>query len=265
MKKYLSTLLVPKRHLPVLPATGMRGRRPFAIRSIWNVRGGDFQGTCEISKIVILFYAVASLFQIRPSNLNRSFATILLSFFLLAVLSGCATKSAIVDTRKAAPASAVIHSEQIRTDCINGRRLICGKVLKIVPDGLVVDSGYTDLLRQPLTRSWRASSTVTASRNSATLELQESGTPCIGLVFLTNIPKKPKVKIFDYVIIMGYPAGQYVYTPLPNVEKTIRKFSASLDAAIKLNLQAGKNASQTNLISPGFPLHSEFLSIISVK
>jgi hypothetical protein len=54
------------------------------------------------------------------------------------------------------------------------------------------------------------------------------------------------VKIFDYVIIMAYPAGQYVYTPVPNVEKTIRKFSASLDAAIKLNLQAQENNSQTN-------------------
>jgi hypothetical protein len=187
----------------------------------------------------------ASLFQIRPSNLKRSFAMKSLPFFLLAVLSGCATKSAIVHTEKAAPAAA-IHSEQIRTDCVNGRRLICGKVLKIVPDGLVVDSGYTDLLRQPLTRSWRAPSTVTASRNPAVLEQQEPGTPCIGLVFLKNIPQRPKVKIFDYVIIMGYPAGQYVYMPIPNVEKTIRKFSASLDAAIKLNLQAEENTCQTN-------------------
>ena len=183
----------------------------------------------------------ASLFRIRPSNLNRSFAMKLLPFFLLVVLSGCAAKSAIVHTGKATPASTAIHSEQIRTDCINGRRLICGKVLKIVPDGLVVDSGYTDLLRPPLTRSWRAPSTVTASRDPAALELKEPGTPCVGLVFLTNIPSKPKVKIFNYVIIMGYPAGQYVYTPIPNVEKTIRKLSASLDAALKLNLQAGEN------------------------
>jgi hypothetical protein len=188
----------------------------------------------------------ASLFQIRPSNLNRSFAMKLLPFFLLAVLSGCAAKSTIVHTGKAAPASAAISSEQIRTDCINGRRLICGKVLKIVPDGLVVDSGYTDLLRQPLIRSWRAPSTVTASRDPAALELNEPGTPCIGLAFLTNIPQRPKVKIFDYVIIMGYPAGQYVYTPIPDVEKTIRIFSASLDAAIKLNLQARENNSRTD-------------------
>jgi hypothetical protein len=187
----------------------------------------------------------ASLFRIRPSNLNRSFAMKLLPFFLLAVLSGCATKSLIVHTGKATPASAAIHSEQIRTDCINGRRLICGKVLKIVPDGLVVDSGYTDLLRPPLTRSWVVPKSVSASRNPVALELKEPGTPCIGLAFLTDIPPKPKVKIFDYVIIMAYPAGQYVYTPVPNVEKTIRTFSAGLDAAVKLNLQAGENNSQS--------------------
>ena len=193
----------------------------------------------------------ASLFQIRSSNLNRLAAMKLLPFFLVAVLSGCATKNAVVhtavvQTQTAAPANATTHSEQVRTDCINGRRLICGKVLKIVPGGLVVDSGYTGLLRPPLTRSWVVPASVPASQNPVALELNEPGTPCIGLAFLVNIPPRPKVKIFDYVIIMGYPAGQYVYTPVPNVEKTIRKFSASLDAAIKLNLQAQENNSQIN-------------------
>jgi len=31
--------------------------------------------------------------------------------------------------------------------CIEGRRRICGKVLQIVPEGLVVESGYVGLLR----------------------------------------------------------------------------------------------------------------------
>src|SRR5437868_52252 len=45
------------------------------------------------------------------------------------------------------------RSEQIRSECIAGRRHICGRVLQIVPDGLVVDSGYTNLLRPELSRS----------------------------------------------------------------------------------------------------------------
>ena len=66
----------------------------------------------------------------------------------------------------------------------------------------------------------------TATRDPAVLELSEPGTPCIGLLFLTDIPKKPRVNDYDYVVIMGYPAGQYVYTPAPHVERTIRKFAA---------------------------------------
>src|SRR5690242_16782594 len=37
------------------------------------------------------------------------------------------------------------RSEQIRTACINGRRYVCGKVLQIVPEGIVVDSGFSVL------------------------------------------------------------------------------------------------------------------------
>jgi hypothetical protein len=171
--------------------------------------------------------------------------------FFLAVLAGCAHENAgsragkIVPVEAAAPSAPVApatvpidHTEQVRKDCIEGRRLICGKVLRVSPDGLVVESGYTDLLRPPLTESWIVPGTVSAHRNPAVLELNEPGTACIGLAFLTDIPKRQKVKLFDYVIIMGYPAGQYIYTPAPNVGKTIRKFAAGLDTAVRLNLQA---------------------------
>ncbi|HWD91377.1 MAG TPA: hypothetical protein VG938_03420 [Verrucomicrobiae bacterium] len=169
----------------------------------------------------------------------------------VAVLTGCAHEHPSVRTQAvahpetaAAPAPpapaavAAVRSEQMRKDCIQGRRLICGKVLQVFPDGLVVDSGYTDLLRPPLTESWVVPGTVPAHRNPAVLELNEPGTPSIGLVFLTDIPKRQKVKQFDYVILMGYPAAQYIYEPAPGVKKTIRKFSAGLDTAVRLKLQA---------------------------
>jgi hypothetical protein len=44
---------------------------------------------------------------------------------------------------------------------------------------------------------------------------------------------------------MGYPAGQYVYSPVANVRKTIRKFSAGLDTAVKLILQTEEGHPQT--------------------
>lgn len=175
-----------------------------------------------------------------------------LLLLFVAILTGCVHENAVVRTEKVAPAqttvpaslepaaTTAVRAEQIRKDCIQGRRLICGKVLKVFPDGLVVDSGYTDLLRPPLTESWVVPGTVAAQRNTTVLELNEPGTPCIGLAFLTDIPKRQTVKQFDYVILMGYPAGQYVYTPAPNVQKTIRKFAAGLETAVKLNLQSGK-------------------------
>jgi len=175
----------------------------------------------------------------------------LLMLFSLLALAGCAHKSCAVRTGEipsantetapvlpGPPAGASVRAEQIRTDCVKGRRLICGRVLKISPDGLVVDSGYMDLLRPPLTQSWVVPGTATASRDRAVLELNEAGTPCIGPVFLTDIPKRPKVNNYDYVIITGYPAGQYAYSPAPGVEKTIRKFSAGLETAVRLKLQA---------------------------
>jgi hypothetical protein len=194
------------------------------------------------------------LFQVGPFYPDQPPAMKQLLLLVLVALAGCATQNAAVHTKKNSSANsaaasssldpaaiAAVRAEQIRTDCIQGRRLICGKVLKISPDGLVVDSGYTDLLRPPLTQSWVVPGNVSVRRNPGVLELNEPGTPCIGLVFLTDIPKRQKVNKFDYVVMMGYPAGQYVYAPAPDVEKTIRKFSCGLDTAVRLNLQTEEN------------------------
>jgi hypothetical protein len=180
----------------------------------------------------------------------------ILLVLLLAGIVGCAHNRSSMHGNEAAPAKTVAapaiapqtalagppttHSEQVRTECIEGRRLVCGKVLKVLPEGLVVDSGYSDLLRQPLMESWVIPGTASANRNSASIELKQPGAPCVGWIFLTDIPKRPKVKNFDYVVIMAYPAGQYVYSPAPNMTKTIRRFSAGLDTAVKLSLQAGQ-------------------------
>jgi hypothetical protein len=59
------------------------------------------------------------------------------------------------------------------------------------------------------------------------------------LVFLTDIPKsrRLKPKIYDYVIIEAYPTGQYTYTSVGSVQRTVRKFSANLEAAVRVNLE----------------------------
>ncbi len=132
------------------------------------------------------------------------------------------------------------QAEQMRTVCVNARRRICGQVVQVTTGGLVVDSGYTDLLRPELGKSWVAPGTVTTSRPANLVEENAPGSPCVGLVFLADIPKRPAVKIYDYVIIQAYPAGEYIYQPVPGVTKTIRRFSARLEGAVQWNLGVGR-------------------------
>jgi hypothetical protein len=129
------------------------------------------------------------------------------------------------------------RTEQVRSACVQGRRAICGKVVRILPEGLLVESGYTALLKAPFTQSWVTSGGASVTRDAKSLELNEPGAACVGLVVLANFPKRPSVKLYDYVAIQAYPMGQQTYTSVPGVQKTVRKFSAGLDTAIKVNLE----------------------------
>jgi hypothetical protein len=121
----------------------------------------------------------------------------------------------------------------IRTDCIQHRRVICGKILQILPDGLVVDSGYTNLMRPPLNLSWVVSGTVTSSRATNLVEGNQPESVCLGQVFLTDLPKKPVPKLYDYVNLVGYPSGQRTYTSVGDVQHTVRRFSAKLTKSVQ--------------------------------
>jgi hypothetical protein len=131
------------------------------------------------------------------------------------------------------------QAEEIRAACIENRRCICGKILKIIPDGFVIDSGYTNLLRAPINHYWLVPGSVSATRASNIIEGNEPNSVCIGQVFLTNIPKSRhlKPKVYDYVVIEAYPTGQYTYTSVGSIQRTVRRFSASLVAAVRVNLE----------------------------
>jgi len=132
------------------------------------------------------------------------------------------------------------RAEQIRASCIMGRRSICGKIMKVLPDGLVIESGYTNLLRAPLNRSWLVPGTVTASLAPNLVESSEPGAVCVGLIFLSNLPRTQlaRPKLYDYVIIQGFPAGKYTYTSVGDIHRTIRRFSSKLEAAVQFHLMA---------------------------
>ena len=125
--------------------------------------------------------------------------------------------------------------EEIRGICIQNRRQICGKILKILPEGLIVDSGYGDLMRNQLNRSWLLPSTVVATRVPNAMEGNRPDCLCIGLVFVTDLPKTPRLKpkAYDYVNIEAYPMGQYTYTSVGEVRHTVRKYSAKLAQSVQ--------------------------------
>jgi hypothetical protein len=133
-------------------------------------------------------------------------------------------------------------AEAVRTNCIQGRRIICGKILKVLPGGLVVDSGYTSLMRHPLDRNWLIPGTVEAEREPNLVEKNEPDCVCVGLVFLTDIPKSSKVKpkVLDYVVLHAFPTGHVTYTSVGSIQRTVRRFSGSLPTAVQLNLNAGQ-------------------------
>jgi len=123
----------------------------------------------------------------------------------------------------------------LRATCLNGRRSICGKILRVFPNGLLVESGYTNLLREPLTKSWLVPGSVVASPAQNLVESKEPGALCVGTVFLTDLPRG-KPHQYDYVILAGYPTGEFTYNSVGSVRKTVRRFSANLDKAVQTNL-----------------------------
>ena len=128
-------------------------------------------------------------------------------------------------------------TEKVRDDCIQGRRIICGRILKILPEGLVVDSGYTNLMRPPLNKTWLIPGTVQTERATNLVEGREPGCVCVGLVFVTDLPKSRSAKPhrYDYVVVQAYPTGHYTYTSVGTIQRTVRRFAAKLASAIQTN------------------------------
>jgi len=172
--------------------------------------------------------------------------------FILAVLSASAQtnppapadRPEIFPTQANPGLSPAQRYEKTRVDCIQARRIICGKILKVLPNGLVIESGYTNLMRAPLNKSWLIPGTVMATRPANLVEANEPDTVCVGLVFLADQPKsrgKPKKpKIYDYVNVEGFPVGQYTYTSVGGIQRTVRQFTTKLAKATQWHFDQGE-------------------------
>jgi hypothetical protein len=125
---------------------------------------------------------------------------------ITAIAASCAFgQTNVPDAR---PTTDAARAEQIRAACVQGRRCVCGRILKVLTNGLVVECAYPSLLRKPLHGAWLVPGTVTASRDADVVESQEPDSFCTGLVFLTDLPRLrgAKVKPYDYVVLHAYRA-----------------------------------------------------------
>ena len=163
--------------------------------------------------------------------------------FVFAALSVSAqTNSLGLDSRPQSTPTATnealagaLRFQKVRMDCIRARRIICGKVMKVLPDGLVIESGYTNLMRAPLNKSWLIPGTVVSTRPTDLVEANEPDAVCVGLVFLADLPKsrgKPKKpRLYDYVNLEAFPMGTHTYTSIGTVQHTVRRFTTKLSDA----------------------------------
>jgi hypothetical protein len=163
--------------------------------------------------------------------------------FLLAFCASAQTNAPAASPTSTNRVPTLELREQLRATCLEGRRSICGKILRVFPNGLLVECGYTNLLREPLTKSWLVPGTVVASRAENLVESKEPGALCVGTVFITNLPRG-KPRQFDYVILAGYPCGEFTYSSVGSVRKTVRRFSANLDKAVQTVLAPAQEKHQ---------------------
>jgi hypothetical protein len=143
-----------------------------------------------------------------------------------------------------------VHAEKVRAKCLEERRCVSGRVLKVFTNGVLVESGYPSLLRDSLHGAWHLPGTVAASRPANLIETHEPDSICVGTVFLTDLPKKrggknEHIEPYDYVVLHSYPAGNYAYTSVGNITHTVRRFSGGLETAVTLILEAEKNDTLT--------------------
>lgn len=129
--------------------------------------------------------------------------------------------------------------EKVRMEVIQNRRIICGKILKVLPEGIVVDSGYTNLMRAPLDQSWLIPGAVVASRATNYVETSQPNSVCVGLVFVTDLPKSrgAKPQVYDYVNLEGFPVGVRTYTAVGALQRTVREFTTKLQNAAMWNFE----------------------------
>jgi hypothetical protein len=132
----------------------------------------------------------------------------------------------------------LLASRQYAVEILRNRvfqtcRIIWGRVVQKLPGGLLVDSGE-DPLPGVVTGEpeFEPNGDMGTTGRTEADEVNEPGAKCTGLVFLTDDPQSATAVVGDYVQVLAYRNGNYVYRPASGGPKSVRKFTADFDKAV---------------------------------
>lgn len=135
--------------------------------------------------------------------------------------------------QRAAMSAAIAKYNQLRDQLIQGSRRVDGKVLQRISEGLLVDSGAASITRAEERHYGTSPDGNPISWGGGTImEGNSPGAEALHLVLLQDYPD-PNVVDDGHVDIFAYPVGLYSYETVGKSQKTVRKFSCNLDAAIR--------------------------------
>jgi hypothetical protein len=118
-----------------------------------------------------------------------------------------------LDRQMAAALKQKADFEKLKGDLIKESRTISGKVIQKIPEGLLVDNAWSSYVTE-------------------TIREPSPATEYTSLCLLIDYPEYDQTVDGDYIHILAYPAGQYVYTTVNNSQKTVRKFTVDFQKAI---------------------------------
>ena len=217
-------------------------RRPVAFRALADCKSA-IQQSATLRYAFGQSAAYHSLFILSLVRRREIFGLSLAFIFALtSCFAGAQTDLPARPNTDLNASNAAVRAEQLRAVCLQGRRCVCGRVLKVFPNGVLVESGYPSLLRDALHGAWHLPGTVIASRPANLVETQDPDGFCVGVVFLTDLPKlrggkKEHIEPYDYVVLHSYSAGQYTYTSVGGIQRTVRRFAGGLETAVNLIIQ----------------------------
>lgn len=117
----------------------------------------------------------------------------------------------------------------IRFRIAKGSRLISGRVQQSVRAGLIVYSGedeYKEFAKSELAEGRKPKS------DNFPNETRPAGSVYVGYCLIEDVPQKATFADGNSISVAGYPSGTYSFENLEGATRTVKKFSANLEAVV---------------------------------